>query len=241
MTGIERRKFEMLVRVRNFGNTHAELFAALPVAQQTFAAVGTTIRQLTIANMNKMSASSAARAAPKKAARKALTGLLQRAAQLARNLRADGHTAPGFDFPGSKDGVSLLTAGRQFAVDAAAFEAEFSGHGMSPRQITATTDAFETATGERATARTQHVAAKARIHELLGAAIRRVERLDLIIKNDLGNNYVVQAEWTQLRRREDPRGSRNGGGASAPVAPVAPVAPLALRVRQPDTPAPQSA
>ena len=69
MTGIERRKFEMLLRVRNFGNTHAALFAALPVAQQTLAAVGTAIDDLTTTNMQKMVASTSVRADQKASAR----------------------------------------------------------------------------------------------------------------------------------------------------------------------------
>jgi hypothetical protein len=232
MTGIERRKFEMLLRVRNFGNTHAALFAALPVAQQTLAAVGTAIDDLTTTNMQKMVASTSVRADQKAAAREELTALLRHVSRLARNLRAEGHTMPGFKLPPSKNDVALVTAGRQFASDAARFEVEFSGHGMSPAHITDTTDAFETATNERGTSRVQHVAAQTRIQDLLAAAIRGVERLDLIVAIDLGHDNVVQAEWAQLRRVEEARGPRNGGEPAAPVA-----QPQAPAPQQPATPA----
>jgi hypothetical protein len=242
MTGIERRKFEMLLRVHNFGNTHAALFAASPVAQRTFASLETAINELTATSMQKMAASAAARADQKVAARKALMELLSHAGQLARSLRAEGHAISGFEAPASKDAVSLVTAGRQFAVDAAQLEAEFSGHGMSPAQITATTDAFETATSERGAGRTRHVAARARIHDVLAAAIRGVERLDLIIANDLGDDHVVQAEWKQLRRRENTRGPRNGGEPAAPAGqppatethPVSTVAQPVIPAAQPE-------
>jgi len=52
------------------------------------------------------------------------------------------------------------------------------------------------------------VAAQARIRDLLTAATRCVRRLDLIVRNELGHDNVVQAQWKQLRRLEDPRGSR---------------------------------
>jgi hypothetical protein len=217
MTGIERRQFEMIVRVRNFGNTNQALFSSSPVAQQTFAAVSTAIDDLGATDMRKMSASVSARAGRKKAARQALIDVLQKACQLARNLRAEGRAMPAFDLPASKSALALLTAGRQCAVDAIPFEAEFTGHGMSPQFIAATTSAFEAAVNDQGMSRTEHVAAKAKIHDLLQAAIRGVRRLDLIVANDLGRDNVVQAQWKQLRRLEDPRGPR---GAAEPETPA---------------------
>ena len=46
MTGIERRQYEMLVRVRNVGETTRALFESSPVAQQTFLMVGAAIDDL---------------------------------------------------------------------------------------------------------------------------------------------------------------------------------------------------
>lgn len=217
MTANERRQFEMLVRVRNFGNTNRPLFTASPAALETLAAVSAAIDDLTATDMRKMSASASARADHKRAARRTLIDLLQKVSQLARNLRAEGRTLPAFDLPASRSELALLTAGRQFAVDAAPFEAEFGGHGMAPRHIAATTTALETAVNDQGTSRTDHVAAKARIHDLLTAAVRGVRRLDLIVDNDLGHDNVVQAQWTQLRRLEDPRGSRGTGQSDTPA------------------------
>ena len=217
MNGRERRQFEMLVRVRDFGNTHPLLFASSPVALQTFAAVGAAIDQLTATGMKKMSASVAVRGDRKAIARRALMELLQNAAQLARNLRADGQTIPGFALPASKSDVSLVTAGRQFAVDAEPFEAEFGGHGMGSAHMASTTAAFEAAGSERGMSRTQHIAAKARIHDLLATAVRGVRRLDLIVNNELRHDNVVQAQWTQLRRLEPPRGPRTAGQPDTPA------------------------
>ena len=218
MNGIERRQFEMLGRVRTYGTTHHTLFASSPVAQQTFAAVGAAIEDLAATDMKKMSASASARAGRKAAARGELIDLLQKINQLARNLRAEGRPMPPFDLPASRSALALLTAGRQFAVDAAPFEAEFSGHGMGPAHMAATTAAFEAAVNDQGMSRTEHVAAKARIHDLLTAAIRGVRRLDLIIDNDLGHDNVVQASWKQLRRLEDPRGSRGSAEPETPAA-----------------------
>lgn len=229
MTGIERRQFEMLVRVRNFGNTNSTLFASSPVAQQTFAAVGAAIDDLAATDMKKMSASASARADRKAAARRVLIDLLQKVSQLARNLRAEGRPLPPFVLPESKSELALLTAGRQFAVDVAPFDAEFSGHGMGPGHMAATTTAFDAAVNDQGMSRTEHVAARARIHDLLTAAIRGVRRLDLILDNDLGHDNVVQAQWKQLRRLEDPSGPRGGAEPHTPAA-----------ANDGDTPAPQA-
>jgi hypothetical protein len=208
MNSREIRQFEMLGRVRNFGNTHAALFASSPVAQQTFAAVARVVDELATTNMQKMSASVSARADRKAVARKTLTELLRKASMLARTLRAEGREMPGFVLPVSRSDVSLVTAGQQFAVDAAAFETEFSGHGMGSAHLAATTAAFEAAASDQGSGRTQHVAARARIHELLTTAIRGARRLDLIVTNELAADPVVQAQWSQLRRLEEPRASR---------------------------------
>jgi hypothetical protein len=228
MTGIERRQYEMLVRVRNFGETHHALFESSPVAQQTFAAVGVAIDDLSAADMKKMAASASARADRREAARRTLRELLQNVALLGRTLRAEGRTLPAFDLPRSKSAVMLLTAGRQFAVDVQPFEADFAGHGMGAAQIASTTAAFEQAMNTQGTSRTEHVAARAHIRGLVAAAVRSVRRLDLIVANDLRDNQVIQAQWKQLRRLEDPRASRGASGAGSDPAATAPAQPVAL-------------
>jgi hypothetical protein len=228
MTGIERRQYEMLVRVRNFGETNRALFESSPVAQQTFLVVGAAIDDLGAADMRKMAASASARADRRETARKALRELLQNVAQLARTLRAEGRTLPAFDLPRSKSAVTLLTAGRQFAVDVKPFDADFAGHGMGAAQIASTTAAFEQAMNTQGTSRGEHVAARAHIRGSVAAAIRSVRRLDLIVANDLRDNHVIQAQWKQLRRLEDPRASRGGSVAVSDPEVTAPGTPVAL-------------
>jgi len=65
------------------------------------------------------------------------------------------------------------------------------------------------------------VAARAHIRGQVAAAVRAVRRLDLIIANDLRGNDVIQAQWKQLRRVEDPRGTRgaSGSGGDSPATP----------------------
>lgn len=230
MNSKERRQYEMLVRVRDFGNTHRNLFTTSTVAQEMFAAVGTAVAELTATDMKKMSASVSARADRKVTSRKALIDLLQKAGQLVKVLRAEGRAMPPFEVPDSKSDQALLTAGRQLAVDAAAFDAEFSGHGMGAAHIAETTAAFETAANDQGMNRADHIAARTRIHDLLAAAVRHVRRLDLIVRNELAHDNVAQTVWQQARRLQDPRGARSGGEVEA-TAPASAV----------ETPTPQAA
>ena len=78
MNATERRQYEMLLRLRDFSNTHSDLFASSPVAQEAFAAVNTAIDELTATDLLKLSASVQARADRKAIARRALTELLMK-------------------------------------------------------------------------------------------------------------------------------------------------------------------
>src|SRR2546426_6544305 len=167
MNAKETRQYEMLLRVRDFGNTHRESFAGSSVAQQAFAAVGAGIDDLTATDMRRMSASMSARAERKAAAREALADMLLKVTQLVKVLRARGQATPPFECPESRSDQVLLTAGRQFARDAAALEAEFTGHGMAPTHIAGMTDAFEEATSGHAMSRADHKPTRTRIQELL--------------------------------------------------------------------------
>jgi hypothetical protein len=225
MNANERRQYEMLLRVRDFGNNYSASFSQSGAAQQTFAAVNRLLGDLTDTATRKMSASLAARATRKRAARKALTDLLLKSSQLAKLLRGQRRTTPPFELPRSRSDQALLTAGRQFARDAAALDPEFTAHGMPVKLLADTTAAFEAAVRDRGMSRSDHTAAAARIRELLAEAVNEARRLDLIVSNELAGDTVVEAVWKQARRVEDTRGPRTprpdqpAGEADADAAP----------------------
>jgi len=256
MNGIERRQYEMLVRVRNFGETNHTLFESSPVAQEMFTAVGAAIDDLGAADVKKMAASASARARNRETTRTALRQLLQNVGQLAKTLTAEGRALPAFDLPRSKSAVALLTTGRQFAEAVQPFDAEFAGHGLGAAHIVSTTAAFEDALKVQGVGRSEHVVVSKRIGELFAGAMRCVRRLDVIVATDL-HDGAIQAEWKRLRHLEDARLSRGGSGggseppaptpvlpeAAAPVAPAAPPSPTAAPPPEADDgkPTPQAA
>lgn len=221
MNGKETRQYEMLLRVRDFGTTYRQLFASPGAASDAFADVAVAIDDLAATNLATITASAAARAERKGAARAALNDLLLKVSHTAKVLRTPGRTIPAFRVTSRRPDQELLTTARQFARDAAALEAEFTAHGMPPTLIPETAHAFETAMRDRGMSRADLTAARARTSELLSHAVNAVRTLDVIINNQLGADPVIQAVWEQARRVEDPRRSRAAGVEEPPAAPAA--------------------
>lgn len=207
----QRRQYEMVLRVRDFGRTYGHVFRKTSMAPDAFRSIDAAVDELASAAVAKVSAALSSRADAKRRARENLDRLLVRASQLARVLRAQGHTVPPFILPASKCDLEVLTVARHFARDAAALEANFSGHGMSSTMIAAATDAFARAMSERGAGRADHTAALVRIREVLAGALLYVRRLDLIVANELAHDAVVTAVWKQTRRVGQVRAARSSG------------------------------
>jgi len=221
----ERRKYEMLLRIRDFGNMNREVLAGLPPAGPTaFESVNAAVNALTATDVMKLSARMAARADRKANARNALIKLLVRTSQLARVLRARGYVLPVFEIPRSSSDQGWLTRARQFARDAEPFDAEFDGHGVGPKTIATVADAFEKATRDREMKRADHIEARMRIRHLLRSALLDVRRLDLMVQRQFARDTVIRTVWTQVRRVENPwRPAANppwGGPAGREAAPM---------------------
>jgi len=78
MNAIQRRQYQMLLRLREFGNTNRELFATSTVAQEAFGSLNAAVNELTVSDLLKMTASASARGSRKKEARKALLEVMVR-------------------------------------------------------------------------------------------------------------------------------------------------------------------
>jgi len=205
MNAKETRQFEMLLRVRDFVETHRDLFTSVPAANTVCAAVDAAVAELAATDVMKMSAAASARAARKAAARERILKVLQRASRAAKILRTKGRTTPPFRFPESRSDQTLLTAARQFARAAAALEADFTAHGMSPAHISGVAAAFDEAIRDCAMSRSEYIAARARIQQLLVNARLDVRRIGLMVRNEGPGDQVIHAVWKQAHRIEEKR------------------------------------
>ena len=208
MQGTQRRQFEMLQRVREFGNTYRDVLTTSSAGQELLTAIGEAIDELTKADVAKLSAAKVARGERKGAARVTLVDVLRKGSQLARGLRAEGYALPPCDMPVSQSDQSLLAAGRQLAVEAGRFATEFDAHGLPAAAITRAVTVFDRAAGERGVGQADRVAVSARIRGLLTASLLRARRLDLIVAILLANDEAALAVWKQARRVQALRGAR---------------------------------
>ena len=200
----ERRQFEMLVRVRDFGDRYGHLFPASSVAQRNFTAVARAIKELESQDIEHMAASASARAHRKIMAGEALRARLEAIDQTARVLAAE---IPGldqqFELSNPPTDQALLTTGRKFARDAEALSNQFVAHGMPVAFVTeldGLVASFERALRDRGVGREARRAARASTKAALSSGNAAVRGLNAIVINHFPDDAVVTTVWEGARR-----------------------------------------
>ena len=225
MNAIERRQYQMLLRVRDFGDSFGERFPPSSVARENFAAVAAAIKELDAQDVAHMAASLSARAQRKDTARQALLARLQAISQTARVLRQDkSGLVEQFEVPAAAADQTLLTTGRKFARDAEAFSTQFIAHGMPVTFLTdlnALVDSFESALRDRGLGSEARRAARLSTKALLASGLAAVRSLDAIVNNHLGDDEVTRAVWKRERRIVYPK-RIDATPAPVPAAPEPP-------------------
>src|ERR1700757_2344507 len=114
MTNKETRRYEMLVRVRDFGEAHRDLFPKSTPGGEAFGAVAEAVRQMTDHAVVKLSTAQEGKAARTDA--RAM--LLDQLTAIAGTARPVASKMPGFNnvfrLPTWKGDRGLMTAGRMF-------------------------------------------------------------------------------------------------------------------------------
>lgn len=221
MTNSDIRRYEMFVRVRDFGEAHAALFPRSTLAQEQIAVVDAAVKALGSHAVTKMAASREGKS-PKAAARVALLGRLEAIALTGRAIaKAKPELADKFRIPRSQPDQALITTGRLFATDAEMFKAEFLAHAMSKSfidDLTKAVDDFEAAIQ----ARDQNKGATAGVRALIKAALSdgmaAVSRLDAIVMNHFGSDPKLMAVWKRERRVGATRRRTSPAAAATPAA-----------------------
>jgi len=222
MTNEDIRKYQMLVRVHEFGTAHRDLFPARSVAGKLFAAVTAAADALRQYDSNELAGRGGEQDAveSKAAARVELRRQLRAIAGIAATADVAGL---GAKFRASLDcnDERLLSQARTFLDEAKPFAETFVAHELPStflRQLQAAIDAFEGAMRERASGRNQRRGARARIGATMAEGLRAVRRLSAIVPNKLQDPASVTL-WNGARRVEHGGRSKNGEAAVTPVAP----------------------
>jgi len=218
----DQRRYDMLIRVRNFGIAHAPLFPAGSTAHAAFAVVTTEVAQIETLDLAERQASHSARAQRKEFARQLLLVSLSRAKYTARDLaRSIPELAAQGEWPSKPNDRLLLTLARQFLTAAAPYAAQFAGHGIAIADLDRQTRAFEAAMNERGQQREEQKQARSRIETALTRALEAAATLDVVVGNQFAGDPVVLETWKRERQLARPRRSAATADTSAVTAPVA--------------------
>lgn len=221
----DERRYDMLIRVRNWGVAHAKLFPASSTAHAAFAVVTTEVAQIETLDLAERQASHSARPERKESARELLFALLLRAKYTARDLaRSIPELAAQGELPAKPNGRLLLTLARQFLTAAAPYAAQFSGHGIAIADLDMQTRAFESATNERKQQREEQKQARTRIEASMARALEAVATLDVIVGNQFAGDPVALETWKrdrQLARQRRVAKAEEEAAATPAAEPVA--------------------
>ena len=201
MRDTERRRYEMFLRVREFGASRATQFPLTTLAGELFARLNTVIDELGTHTTAQSSGRSATQqsSASKAAAREELRRDLE---AISRTARVMAFSTAGledkFRAPRSVADQALLATARAFAADAHPLSAEFTRRGLPDDfldDLNADIEEFEQAINQKIQKRGAQVAATAAIDSALERGSDTVRELDAIMRNRLANDSSSLAAW----------------------------------------------
>jgi len=242
MTKSELVRYEMLLRVRDFGAAHRELFPessdganALATVAQATAEIGaqTTNKQITASHGREAMAVARAR-------------VLERMETIARTARGlQKVPGPGYQplrITGRMSHTVLSTTARTFLREAEVQREALTRLGLPPACIAdlhEAADAFEAAQLERRNGLAGTAVARKAIAEAITSGLTAVRTLDIVVGNALENNPALAEGWKRVRRLGKVR-TRTGNDetveAVTPAAPVAATTPAAEETKLADSP-----
>jgi hypothetical protein len=198
----------MFLKVRDFFAAHAADFPAGSIAAVIFAPLLPIIDQIAQISGEQLSTrgSYAQAIQIKRAARDVLYVMLRKIADLATALGFEiNGLEEKFRMPTNRSDQNLIAAGRAFAADAAAFEDEFIGYGMSATfiaDLTAATDAFEQSLVPANVAGQEKRGKTASIAPLITEGMNIVRRLTPVVELKYSNDAGKLAAWETARHVE---------------------------------------
>lgn len=222
-------KLEMLIRVRDFGLAHVNLFPPGSYAGELFATIAAAVMAL--------ESQAAAQASKTGAVLEGTTSKGVARAHLFHAVEVINATSrsvalkvPGlenkFRFPHSRSDQALLAAARAFAEDAVPLKAEFTKRNLPEtfiEDLKALTAVFAESISLRNVSSGSKVQATASVDDVLDNAMLTVRELDPVVMNAIEDDKPLRAEWRSARHVERPsRGGKSPKPGPAPVTPKTP-------------------
>jgi hypothetical protein len=208
MKDSDRRRYEMFLRVREFGAAHTAQFPPATLGNELLARLNTIVTELDSHTSAQSSGKRAAQqgAGSKASARAELREDLER---ISRTARAMALTMPGledkFRAPRSISDQALLAVARSFAADALPLKPEFTRRGLPANfldDLEADISDFETSINEKIQGTEKQVTATAAIDDAIERGLNTVRELDAIIRNTFADDAATLAAWLSASRAE---------------------------------------
>lgn len=225
MNNVFTRRFEMFLRVRQFGAERAGSFSTGSLGGEQFAAVSEAVEALNAEATSQASGKSSVQqaTASRTDARENLRESMQAITRTARAMALD---TPGlenkFRMPRSGSDQALLNTARAFATDATPLKAEFIRHEMTAsflEDLKADIADLERAMGGQNTGRDVQVTATASIDQTVERGMDAVRRLDAIVRNKFRDDQATLAAWAHARHVERAARTPRRAGVAEEVAP----------------------
>jgi hypothetical protein len=203
-------RYEMFLRVREYGAARLTEFPVTTLAGELFADLNQLITAIEAATAKQASERSAALESSdsKSAARDELRRDLE---AISRTARALALSRPGledkFRAPRSIGDQALLTLARAFAADALPLKDDFIRRGLPEdflEDLASDIEAFEQAINRKIQTQEAQVAATATIDPLIERGINIVRELDAIMRNKYANDAGALAAWLSASHTQRP-------------------------------------
>ncbi|HEX8175813.1 MAG TPA: hypothetical protein VF543_11900 [Pyrinomonadaceae bacterium] len=197
-----RRRYEMLLRVRDFGVRYAAPFPEDSRGRQLFTELDTIISQIEQLAAAQQSSERGAREGTTLRG-EARTNLSEAMEIISQTARAMAIETPGmkdkFRMPrGRATDIDLLNIARAFAADALPLKDQFIAHGLPadfPDKLNSGIEAFERAIDEQQRSKRERASATTGLDDAIERAVNKVRQLDAVVRNKFRNNFPVMAEW----------------------------------------------
>ncbi|HKS29122.1 MAG TPA: hypothetical protein VJS44_14940 [Pyrinomonadaceae bacterium] len=201
-----RRRYEMALRVKDFGVKYIVNFPEGFLGRQYFDELDTIIADIQRLAMTQESSDRSGREGTKLRgeAREDLQDELEVISETARAMAIE---TPGledkFRMPrGRATDVDLLNIARAFAADALPLRDRFMAHGLPADfldKLNSAIEALERAMAEQQRRKSERSSATAGLDDAVEKAVNKVRQLDAAVRNKFRENLTVLSEWEAAR------------------------------------------
>ena len=224
MNDLERRQYEMMLRVSEFGAIHIADLPANSLGGESLVAVREVIENLKEFDSNHLSHRTSKRRNTTITA-SAREALLEDLRLIARCARAMARRVPAIDdkfrLPKRMSDHALAAMARTFAADADPFSAEFVRYEMPANfleDLKADIAAFEQASQNRTALGMNATASADAIDDAIATGLDAVRDLDAVVRVKYRDDAATLAAWTRASHVERPARAAKAAAATATTA-----------------------